>query len=143
MSPDEERQRRFRLYLILMLVRVAALGVFFVVPGWWKLIPAFLAVFLPYFAVVIANATGRMSDDQGRVAPNALPAAPTTWSPADAASAAAAAGAGTSHPGKHEPPLRDASPGDPPAPAAWPAGPARAADPPEPEPGPDPTESAA
>ncbi|MET4100171.1 hypothetical protein ABIB37_002408 [Agrococcus sp. UYP10] len=76
-SPDEERQRRFRLYLILMLVRVAALGVFFVVPDWWKLIPAFFAVFLPYFAVVIANATTRGPADQGRISPNALPAAPT------------------------------------------------------------------
>ena len=83
-SPDEERQRRFRLYLALMLVRVAALGVFFIVPDWWKLIPAFFAVFLPYFAVVIANASGRMTVDQGRVAPNALPAAPTYRAPDDA-----------------------------------------------------------
>ena len=76
-SPDEERERRFRLYLILMLVRVAALGVFFIVPDWWKLIPAFFAVFLPYFAVVIANAATRAPADAGRIAPNALPAAPT------------------------------------------------------------------
>lgn len=76
-SPDEDRQRRFRLYLILMLVRVAALGVFFVVPGWWKLIPAFLAVFLPYFAVVIANAAMRGPAEIGRIDPNALPPAPT------------------------------------------------------------------
>lgn len=76
-SPDEDRQRRFRLYLILMLVRVAALGVFFVVPDWWKLIPAFFAVFLPYFAVVIANAATRGPAESARVAPNALPAAPT------------------------------------------------------------------
>jgi hypothetical protein len=84
MSPDEERERRFRLYLILMLVRVAALGVFFIVPDWWKLIPAFFAVFLPYFAVVIANATSRTTSDQARVAPNALPAAPTYRAPSDA-----------------------------------------------------------
>jgi hypothetical protein len=61
-----------------MLVRVAALGVFFIVPDWWKLIPAFLAIFLPYFAVVIANATTRGPVEQGRIAPNALPAAPTS-----------------------------------------------------------------
>jgi hypothetical protein len=76
-SPDEERQRRFRLYLYLMLVRVAALGVFFIVPDWWKLIPAALAVFLPYFAVIIANATTRTPVDTVRIAPNALPAVPS------------------------------------------------------------------
>ena len=70
--------------MILMLVRVAALGVFFIVPDWWKLIPAFFAVFLPYFAVVIANATGRTTADQGRIAPNALPAAPTQRPAGDA-----------------------------------------------------------
>jgi Protein of unknown function (DUF3099) len=67
-----------------MLIRVAALGVFFIVPDWWKLIPAFFAIFLPYFAVVIANATTRATADQGRVAPNALPAAPTYRAPSDA-----------------------------------------------------------
>lgn len=73
LSPDEDRQRRFRTYLILMLVRVAALGVFFVVPDWWKLIPAFFAVFIPYVAVVIANQVGSSAPEPGLVAPNALP----------------------------------------------------------------------
>ncbi|WP_405216878.1 DUF3099 domain-containing protein [Agrococcus sp. Ld7] len=72
MSPDEDRQRRFRLYFYLMLVRVAALGVFFVVPGWWKLIPAFLAVVIPYFAVVIATVSTHRQPE-GIEAPNALP----------------------------------------------------------------------
>lgn len=100
MSPDEERQRRFRLYLILMLVRVASLGVFFVVPGWWKLIPAFLAVFLPYFAVVIANASSRGPVESGRIAPNALPAAPTV---VDRPQAPASSGSAPRQPGSSGP----------------------------------------
>ncbi|GEK81258.1 DUF3099 domain-containing protein [Agrococcus baldri] len=76
MSPDEDRQRRFRLYFYLMLARVAALGVFFIVPDWWKLIPAFFAVFIPYFAVVIANVSTHRTTD-GLEAPNALPPGPS------------------------------------------------------------------
>ncbi|SDR66152.1 DUF3099 domain-containing protein [Agrococcus carbonis] len=72
MSPDEDRQRRFRMYFYLMLVRVACFGIFFVVPGWWKLVPAFFAVFIPYFAVVIANVSTRHVT-QGLTPPNALP----------------------------------------------------------------------
>lgn len=76
MSPDEDRQRRFRAYFYMMLVRVACLGIFFVVPGWWKLIPAFFAVFIPYFAVVIANVSTRTAVHEVE-APNALPGGPS------------------------------------------------------------------
>lgn len=76
MSPDEDRQRRFRLYFYLMLVRVAALGVFFIVPGWWKLIPAFLAAVIPYFAVVIATVSTHRQPE-GIESPNALPPGPS------------------------------------------------------------------
>ncbi|MCH1883169.1 DUF3099 domain-containing protein [Agrococcus sp. ARC_14] len=72
MSPDEERQRRFRMYFYLMLVRVASLLIFFVVPDWWKLIPAFFAVFIPYFAVVIANVS-QHHEPAAMEVPNALP----------------------------------------------------------------------
>lgn len=112
-SPDEERQRRFRLYLILMLVRVAALGVFFIVPDWWKLIPAFLAVFLPYFAVVIANASTSGPVESGRIAPNALPAAPTTFvGPTEASdpSASASSASAPSAPVPSAPEQRDDDP---------------------------------
>ena len=65
------------MYLYLMLVRVACLGIFFVVPDWWKLLPAFFAVFIPYFAVVIANvATGGVAEN-ARIAPNALSPGPS------------------------------------------------------------------
>lgn len=76
MSPDEERQRRFRTYLWMMVVRVVCLVVFFIVPDWWKLVPALGAIFIPYFAVVMASQTVH-HDVEHREVPNALPAAPT------------------------------------------------------------------
>ena len=42
-------------YGIMMGIRVICLFVVFLVHGWWIVIPALGAVFLPYFAVVIAN----------------------------------------------------------------------------------------
>jgi hypothetical protein len=42
-------------YTIAMSVRVVCIALCLVVHGWWILIPAAGAVFLPYFAVVIAN----------------------------------------------------------------------------------------
>jgi len=44
-------------YTIAMSIRVVCIGLCLVVPGWWVLIPAMGAVFLPYIAVVIANNT--------------------------------------------------------------------------------------
>ena len=74
------------MYFYLMLVRVAALGVFFVVPGWWKLIPAFFAIFIPYFAVVIANVSPHQQPE-GIESPNALPPGPSAAGPAPGTSA--------------------------------------------------------
>ncbi len=48
-------------YTIAMSVRVVCIGLCLVVPGWWVVIPAAGAVFLPYFAVVIANNVGGRS----------------------------------------------------------------------------------
>lgn len=42
-------------YGIMMGIRVICLIVVFFLPGWWKVVPALGAVFLPYFAVVVAN----------------------------------------------------------------------------------------
>ncbi|WP_425846083.1 DUF3099 domain-containing protein [Agrococcus sp. TSP3-2-1] len=78
-SPDEDRERRFRTYLYMMLVRVGCLGIFFVVPGWWKLAPALVAVLIPYFAVVVANVSTH-APGEVREAPNALPAGPSAAS---------------------------------------------------------------
>jgi hypothetical protein len=54
-SPDADRHSRMLKYGIMMGIRVICLFVVFLVHGWWIVIPALGAVFLPYFAVVIAN----------------------------------------------------------------------------------------
>ena len=56
-SPDQERRKRMIEYAIMMGVRVLCVLACIWVRGWWLLIPAVGAVFLPYFAVVVANAT--------------------------------------------------------------------------------------
>lgn len=45
-------------YTIAMSIRVVCIALCLLVPGWWILLPAAGAVFLPYFAVVIANNVG-------------------------------------------------------------------------------------
>jgi hypothetical protein len=52
-------------YTLAMGIRVVCIALCLVVPGWWLLIPAAGAVFLPYFAVVIANNVG--GGGRGRV----------------------------------------------------------------------------
>ncbi|MDQ1582008.1 MAG: hypothetical protein QOF36_62 [Microbacteriaceae bacterium] len=42
-------------YSVAMGIRVLCLVSILFVPGWWAVIPAIGAIFLPYFAVVIAN----------------------------------------------------------------------------------------
>ena len=50
-------------YSVAMSIRVVCLIVAVIVPGWWAAVPLVGAIFLPYFAVVIAN----VSVEQGRV----------------------------------------------------------------------------
>ncbi|MEO6533307.1 MAG: DUF3099 domain-containing protein [Pseudolysinimonas sp.] len=54
-SPDAERHSRMIKYAIAQGIRVLCIVAILFVPGWWRLIPAAGAVFLPYFAVVAAN----------------------------------------------------------------------------------------
>jgi len=54
-SPDAERHSRMLKYAIAQGIRVLCIVAVFFVHGWWVLIPAAGAVFLPYFAVVAAN----------------------------------------------------------------------------------------
>ncbi|HEY4152474.1 MAG TPA: DUF3099 domain-containing protein [Pseudolysinimonas sp.] len=54
-SPDAERHSRMIKYAIAQGIRVLCIVAVFFVPGWWVLIPAAGAIFLPYFAVVAAN----------------------------------------------------------------------------------------
>lgn len=65
-------------YSVAMGIRVLCIISILFVPGWWAVIPAIGAVFLPYFAVVIANvgADPRQADVQrpGNILPMTPPA---------------------------------------------------------------------
>ena len=73
-SPEDERKRRMRGYLIAMIVRVICivLGVFVSGPLMWVCFAG--AIFLPYFAVVFANAAG---DHQSKRATTVAKQAPS------------------------------------------------------------------
>lgn len=57
-SPASGRHSRVVRYTIATLLRLACIALLFVVPDWWRLIPAASAIVLPYVAVVIANRVG-------------------------------------------------------------------------------------
>ncbi len=81
LSPDEERRRRMIKYSVAMGIRVLCIISLLFVPGWWKVIPAIGAVFLPYFAVVIAN-VGSDPRQAGVQRPgNILPMTPPSQAP--------------------------------------------------------------
>ncbi|PJJ63202.1 DUF3099 domain-containing protein [Compostimonas suwonensis] len=54
-SPDAERRARMIKYTVAMSIRVVCVLLLLVVRGWWLVVVAAGAIFLPYFAVVIAN----------------------------------------------------------------------------------------
>lgn len=54
-NPDDERRIRMIKYTVAMGVRVVCIVMMLFVQGWWLLVFAIGAIFLPYFAVVIAN----------------------------------------------------------------------------------------
>lgn len=58
-SPRQEQDARMRRYLIVMGIRVACLAACLFVQGWWLLVPALGAVFLPIVAVILANAVSQ------------------------------------------------------------------------------------
>lgn len=60
-SPEQERRARMIRYLVAMSIRVVCIiaGVF--VEGWLMWVCFAGAIFLPYFAVIIANAAGPSS----------------------------------------------------------------------------------
>jgi hypothetical protein len=59
LSPKQEQDARMRRYVIIMGVRVVCLVACLFVQGWWLLVPALGAVFLPFVAVVLANAVSQ------------------------------------------------------------------------------------
>lgn len=55
---SEDMRARMVKYGIAMGIRMVCLGLLFVVPGWWKVVPILGAVLIPWFAVIIANGGG-------------------------------------------------------------------------------------
>ncbi len=55
-NPAEDRAHRMRMYFIAMSLRVVCVTSLFWVRGWWILLAAAGAVFLPWFAVMVGNA---------------------------------------------------------------------------------------
>jgi len=60
-SPEEERKSRMVRYLIAMSLRVVCIVAGVYVEGWLMWVCFAGAIFLPYFAVIIANASGSAS----------------------------------------------------------------------------------
>lgn len=58
-NPEQEQHARMLRYGLAMGIRTICVLLIVVTPGWWVLLPAAGAVFLPYIAVVIANAAHR------------------------------------------------------------------------------------
>jgi len=56
LAPEVERRHRMVRYSLAMGIRVPCIISLLFLHGWWLLVPALGAIFLPYFAVVIANA---------------------------------------------------------------------------------------
>jgi hypothetical protein len=66
-SPEEERRNRFIKYTVAMIIRSVCVVLAVLVPlGWLTVLFAAGAVFLPYFAVIIANAQGSSSSSSSK-----------------------------------------------------------------------------
>ncbi|MEY3406818.1 MAG: hypothetical protein RLZZ556_890 [Actinomycetota bacterium] len=68
-APDQDRRARFLKYTVAMVIRVICILLAVVVPlGWLTVVFAIGAIFLPYFAVIIANeGSARSSSKASRV----------------------------------------------------------------------------
>lgn len=72
-APGDDRRARMIKYTVAMVIRVICIVLMLYVQGWWLLLFAAGAIFLPYFAVIIANsATSPSRDDVERPGPRAL-----------------------------------------------------------------------
>lgn len=56
---SEEMRQRMIKYAVAMGIRMVCLILIFVVDGWFKLLPIAGAVFLPWFAVIVANGSDK------------------------------------------------------------------------------------
>ena len=66
-SPDDERKSRMLKYTLAMTIRVVCIVVAMFVDGWLMWLAFAGAIFLPYFAVVLANAQGPKPGEISRV----------------------------------------------------------------------------
>ena len=117
-SPEAERRSRMIKYTIAMSIRVLCIVAMLFAQGWWLVVFAAGAIFLPYIAVVLANVGGPTRAPQvlrpGNIlpttppSPNAVPGTGGTPSTADAPSKAEAPT--TDAPGANDEP--DAERGD-------------------------------
>lgn len=71
-SPEVERRGRMIKYGAAMAVRLVCIGLCFVVQGWWLVVPALGAIFLPYIAVVVANSVSKNSTSQAPLRPGTV-----------------------------------------------------------------------
>ena len=123
-APADERRGRMLEYTVMMSIRVLCIISLIWVRGWWLVIPAAGAIFLPYFAVVVANAVrprAGVPERPGSILPASSgsarsgDSAPAGSAPDDSASAGSAsdgsAPAGTSPEGTGAP--QDAGSGHP------------------------------
>lgn len=83
-APEAERRRRMIKYTVAMTVRVICIILAMLVQGWLMWLFFAGAIFLPYFAVVIANASGNHTPRK----PLAKAVAPTLTITADSFKAA-------------------------------------------------------
>ena len=78
-SPAEEQAGRFRRYAITMGIRTLCVIACLFTPGWWLLVPAIGAIFLPYVAVVLANADLKDKKSMKDLESSAVPYKNTVW----------------------------------------------------------------
>lgn len=64
-APGAERGQRMKKYVVTMSIRMACILAMPFVDGWWILVCALGAVFLPYVAVIIANVRSGASEGEG------------------------------------------------------------------------------
>jgi hypothetical protein len=81
-SPEEERRSRVFKYSLAMSIRLVCIVLAVTMQGWLMWIGFIGAIFLPYFAVVIANAAGNGDSKKSNSA--TTPVAPTLSISADA-----------------------------------------------------------
>jgi hypothetical protein len=55
LSPEDDRRARMVHYSVAMGIRVVCIVSLLFFHGWWLILPGLGAVFIPYFAVVVAN----------------------------------------------------------------------------------------